>query len=119
MLIPYWEVNVNGVSRPDAEQKECLVRLFKVGAVLECSLHYDAEALMVLYGFIAGRGALSAAREDYFKAFCWLWNVKCLDHPHSEFQGCLGVPLFKDGKMKIVCEKESEREREKKKYCSV
>lgn len=34
---------------------------------------------MVLYGFLAGRGALSAAREDYSKASCWLWNVKCWD----------------------------------------
>lgn len=71
------------------------VRLFKVGtlrAALECSLHCDAETLMVLYGFIAGREALSAAREDYSKAFCWLWNVKCLDHPHPELQGSLGCP---------------------------
>lgn len=45
---------------------------------------------MVFYGFIAGRGVLSAAREDYFRAFCWLWNVKCLDPPHSELRGSLG-----------------------------
>lgn len=61
---------------------ECFAHLCKVRtlrAALECSLRHDAEALMVLYGFIAGWGALSAARVDYFKASCWLWNVKCLD----------------------------------------
>merc|ERR1712083_283929 len=47
------------------------------------------------YGFIAGRGALSAARKDYFKALCWLWNVKCLNHPHSNFQGSFGGVLQK------------------------
>lgn len=47
---------------------------------------------MLLYGFIAGRGALSAGREDYFKAFCWLWNVKCLDSPNFAFYGNLGCP---------------------------
>lgn len=47
---------------------------------------------MLLYGFIVGRGALSAEREDYSEAFCWLWNVKCLDRPRSEFQGNLERP---------------------------
>lgn len=61
-------------------------------AALECSLYYDAEALMVFYGFIAGWGALNAARVDYFKASCWLWNVKCLDHPHYQLQESSGCP---------------------------
>lgn len=47
--------------------------------MLECSLHYDAKTLMLLYGFIAASGALSAVREDYVKAFCWPRNVKCLE----------------------------------------
>lgn len=79
---------------------ECLVRVFKVGtprAVLECSLYYDAETLMLLYGFIAGGGALSAAREDYVKAFCWLWNIKCL-----ECTGECVVSLLKDDKSGIL-----------------
>lgn len=61
-----------------------------VSASLECGLHCDAGTLMVFYGFIAGRGVLSAARVDYYRAFCWLWNVKCLDPPHCELRGSLG-----------------------------
>lgn len=61
--------------------------------MLECSLHYDVEALMVLYGFIVGRGALGAAREDYFKASCWLQNAKCLIPPHSESHGSSGFEI--------------------------
>lgn len=76
---------------------------FKAGtprATLVCSLHYDVETLMLLYGFIAGRGALSAARKDYFKALCWLWNVKCSNHPHSNFQGEFGGVLQKWASLK-------------------
>lgn len=97
--IPVWSVNVNEDGWPQPEPV-CLVHVFKVGtlrAMLVCSLHYDAETLMLLYGFIAARGALSAAKEDYFKALCWLWNVKCSNHTHSNFQGESGVVLQKMG----------------------
>lgn len=47
----------------------------------------DAEAPLVLYGFLAGRGALSAATADYSKASCWLWNVKCWDGPSHSVTG--------------------------------
>lgn len=78
---------------------ECFARLCKVRtlrAALECSLRHDAEALMVLYGFIAGWGALSAARVDYFKASCWLWNVKCLDRPRSRLQESPSICLLQE-----------------------
>lgn len=64
--------------------------------MLECSLHYDAEALMVLYGFIAGRGALSAAREDYFQAFCL--ECKMLGSPSLlSSRGVWGAEMAKLG----------------------
>lgn len=78
---------------------ECFAHLCKVRtlrAALECSLRHDAEALMVLYGFIAGWGALSAARVDYFKASCWLWNVKCLDRPRSRLQESPSICLLQE-----------------------
>lgn len=65
--------------RSDPQRHVGLFQVRPPGAAPECGAGHDAEAPMVLYGFLAGRGALSAAREDYSKASCWLWNVKCWD----------------------------------------
>lgn len=77
-------------ARPCATVPQRHLGLFRVrplGAAQECGAGHDAEALMVLYGFLAGRGALSAARVDYSKASCWLWNVKCWDGPSRSVTG--------------------------------
>lgn len=88
--------------------------------MLECSTGHDAEALMVLYGFIAGRGALSAARVDYFKASCWLWNVKCSDRPSFSVTGeSLNLFIARSGscgRKFSPCQKEKEPAAAPKRY---
>lgn len=62
-------------------------------AAVECSLRYNAETLMLLYGFTARSRALSEVREDYTEAFCEPRNAEAL-----RVAGECGILLLKDGK---------------------
>lgn len=62
-------------------------------AAVECSLCYNAETLMLLYGFTARSRALSEVREDYAEAFCEPRNAEAL-----RVAGECGISLLKDGK---------------------